>query len=208
MLRENADSGNDAWSAFIEGKENAFHHLYRLHYVGLINYCSRLTGSRESANDFVIEMLLNLWEKRDRLPMVNNVRSYLLSCVRATVLQHLRSEKRRMNREIELSLDANPEISYEDYLTNAQTESDLKIRLANALIKLTPRQKELLELKFVYNLDYNEIAQQCGITKRTAYNIVFDALTLLKKDFERDKKGNPDHYFPLIAALLSLLYRS
>jgi DNA-directed RNA polymerase specialized sigma24 family protein len=38
----------------------------------------------------------------------------------------------------------------------------------------------LLRLKFFEDLDYEEIACQCGITKRTAYNIIHSALRTLK----------------------------
>jgi hypothetical protein len=45
---------------------------------------------------------------------------------------------------------------------------------------LTDREKELLQLKFCGDLDYDEISARCGITKRTAYNIIYASLKTLR----------------------------
>ncbi|MNL43391.1 RNA polymerase sigma factor [compost metagenome] len=68
---------------------------------------------------------------------------------------------------------------------------------------LTEREKELIRLKFFDDLDYDEIAVKCGITKRTAYNITHDALKKLRESL---KGKNGEDYYSLfsIVILLSL----
>lgn len=172
------------WAAFIRGDEHAFHELYKTHYAALINYATKLTGQRSQANEYVIETLIALWHKRAELGEVTNVRSYLISCIKRTIYQTLRADKRRTGREEEAARrNANEELSYEDYLAKTQMAGLVKKKLMAAMTKLTDRQKELLELRFFEGLDYDEIASKCGISKRTAYNIIFDAVVVLKKEF-------------------------
>jgi RNA polymerase sigma factor (sigma-70 family) len=192
------------WIEFKNGSEEALHNLYRQHYLGLINYGIKFSGDRQHSNDCVVEMLLGLWEKRTKLPEVENVRSYLLTCLRTVMLQHIRSDKLRGVKESHAhSLTDQQELSCEDHITKIQTDLIIKDKLTKSLNKLTERQKELLQLKFFENLDYDEIAANCNISKRTAYNIVYDALKVLKDDLK--KEGNEDSYYLLSAVSLLLL---
>ncbi|WP_050982002.1 RNA polymerase sigma factor [Mucilaginibacter paludis] len=190
----------ESWSQFIEGNHDALHLLYKQHYLGLVNYGIKLTGDRQYANDCIIEMLLGLWEKRDKLPAVDNVRSYLLTCLRTVIFQKMRSEKLREAKEGHAhSLIDQQELSYEEYLTKCQTDAIIKAKLSKSLGKLTERQKELLQYKFFDNMDYDDIAEKCNISKRTAYNIVYDALKLLKEDLKRNGTTNPLYLLSIIA---------
>jgi len=192
------------WLEFKSGSAEALHSLYKQHYLGLINYGIKFNGDRRYANDCIVEMLLGLWEKRDRLPEVENVRSYLLTCLRTVMLQRIRSDKLRGIKESYAhSLADQAESSYEEHITKIQTDLILKDKLTKSLNHLTERQKELLQLKFFDDLDYDEIALRCNISKRTAYNIVYDALKILKDVL---KKENTDDYSRLISLVSLLLW--
>lgn len=185
-----ADGFKETWQRFIGGSHDALDQIYTQHYLGLINYGTKLTGDRQYANDCFVEMLLGLWEKRSRLPQVDNVRSYLMTCLRTLILQKLRSEKLREVKETYAhSLINQEEISYEDYITKIQTDSVIKAKLQRSVEKLTGRQRELLQYRFFDSMDYDEIASKCGISKKTAYNIIYDALSKLKNDLNKENNG-------------------
>ena len=191
------------WLEFKSGSEAALHNLYKQHYLGLINYGIKFSGDRHYANDCIVEMLLGLWEKRAKLPEVENVRSYLLTCLRTIMLQRIRSDKLREVKERHAhSLTDHQELSYEEHISKIQTDLIIKDKLTKSLNKLTGRQKELLQLKFFDNLDYDEIAMRCNISKRTAYNIVYDALKILKDDLEKDGKKNSFYLLSVISLLI------
>jgi len=199
-----AERLEQTWHQFIEGSHDALNDLYKQHYLGLINYGIKLTGDRQYANDCIIEMLLGLWEKRSRLPKVDNVRSYLMSCLRTIIFQKFRSEKLRETKEtFAHSLIVQEELPYEEYITSLQTDTIIKARLQQSLNKLTDRQKELLQYRFFENMDYDEIALKCGISKRTAYNIVYDALQKLKADLS--KEGNSDYLYSLLLFFINFI---
>lgn len=194
------------WLEFKSGSEKALHNLYKQHYLGLINYGIKLNGDRQYSNDCIIEMLLGLWEKRTKLPDVENVRSYLLTCLRTTILQHIRSDKLRGIKERHAhTLTEQQELSYEDHITRIQTDLIIKNKLIKSLNKLTERQKELLQLKFFDNLDYDEIAAKCNISKRTAYNIVYDALKIMKDNLKKEGNEDSSYLLSVVSLLLCAL---
>ena len=99
------------------------------------------------------------------------------------------------------------ESSYEEYLVQLQHSKELKDRLTKALDQLTQREKELMELKFFEDLDYDEIAARCNITKRTAYNIIHAALKTLKASFATPPLSNADiHNHAILAICCCMLF--
>lgn len=197
----------ETWDLFIQGNHEAFDDLYSQHYLGLINFGVRMTGDREYANECIVEMMLGLWEKRGRLPQVDNVRSYLLTCTKTMILKKIKAEKLRESKE-EFAFDQvdQHDISYEDHLTQIQSDNQLKARLSKSLDKLTNRQRELLRLKFFDGLDYDDIALECNISKRTAYNIIHESLKILKEDLKSDGNNQVNNFSSLLYFAFAIIH--
>ncbi|MEO6524427.1 MAG: sigma-70 family RNA polymerase sigma factor [Mucilaginibacter sp.] len=196
----------ETWQEFIGGSHDALDELYAQHYLGLINYGVKLTADRHYANDCIVEMLLSLWGKRDRLPSVDNVRSYLMTCLRTLIFQKIRADKLREAKEnYASSLTAREELPYEEYITRLQSDAIIKAKLQQSLNKLTDRQKELLQYRFFENMDYDEISIKAGISKRTAYNIVYDALQKLRSDLSKEGANDLMYLMGLILISLSTI---
>ena len=186
----NDGNANEVWTRLKNGDQQAFLELYKKHYIGLINYGLKLTGNHDLTKDCITQVLLRLWDKRKELAPVENIRSYLLTCLRRELYAELKSESRRFksghNLQKELDIE---EPSYEEHIIQLQTDELTRHKLVKAFEKLTDREKELLRLRFFDDLDYDSIALQCGITKRTAYNIIYHALQVLKADFTNTTSG-------------------
>jgi RNA polymerase sigma factor (sigma-70 family) len=184
-------SHSETWAQLQKGNQQALLALYDRHYIGLLNYGIKLTGNRELTRDCITQILLRLWDNRAKLPPVENVRSYLLTCLRREMIGELKGETARTNRNIVVQRSlSDAELPYEEYLIESQTNKALREKLSRAFEKLTEREKELLRLRFFEDLDYDEIAAQCSITKRTAYNIIHTAIKTLKADFNYQPNFN------------------
>lgn len=182
------------WQKLTSGDRDAFLYIYQEHYVGLMNYGSFYFKDRGATNDAIVEMLLNLWDKRSALPQVKNIRSYLISCLRFTILQNIKTQKWKDSKTVSILNHAEEDQpSYEDQLTKLQSNDHLKRKLHKSFDKLSDRQKELLQLKFFENIGYDEIAERCNITKRTAYNIIHDAINILRTELN-DGENNISMY--------------
>lgn len=204
MSVENTIAEN-SWSGLLRGEPEALAALYDQHYLGLVNYGTRLVGDRDLANDCFIQVLIDLWGKRATLAPVTNVRSYLITCLHRKMLLELKLNRRAQYAAQAGDGETEPwETSYEDYLVKLQSSEEWKEKLTRAFLCLTDRQKELLKLRFFEDRDYDYIAVHCGITKRTAYNIVHDALKALKAELSL-MEGTRNSWKNIPDALLVLL---
>lgn len=193
------------WIKLRNGDQEALLELYNTHYLGLLNYGLKLTGDRTLTNESITQVLLRLWDNRMRLPEVENVRSYLLTCLRNEMLAQFKAEaKRNSDNQLIKFRQENCEPSYEEYLVAIQADKESKARLYRAFEKLTAREKELLKMKFFEDLDYDEIASRCRITKRTAYNIIHAAVKTLKAELVQQSANRLEinHLFILLPFLI------
>ncbi|HRQ16777.1 MAG TPA: sigma-70 family RNA polymerase sigma factor [Agriterribacter sp.] len=192
-----------SWIQLQKGNKQALLEIYTQHYIGLMNYGIKLTGRRDMTRDCITQILLRLWDNRSKLPCIENVRSYLLTSLRRELIAEIKMEGNRSlkNRLFGESIQTT-EAPYEEYIVQLQHNRELKEKLMNAIGQLTQREKELLKLKFFEDLDYDEIAAKCNITKRTAYNIIHQALKSLRLILVSTPPGNliPDY------ALLGYLF--
>lgn len=181
---------DETWAKLRAGDRDALLSLYNYHYIGLINYGLKLTGDKDLTRDCITQILLRLWDKRRQLPVVENPRSYLLTCLKHELFAEGKAETARAVLSSRLQrISDRSEPSYEEYIVQLQTNKALADKLAKALNTLSKREKELLGLKFFDDLDYDEIASRCSITKRTAYNIIHSALKTLKSLFAVSPKN-------------------
>jgi RNA polymerase sigma factor (sigma-70 family) len=118
--------------------------------------------------------------------------AYGISAVSCQLFAEKKAERTRAagSRSL-LRIGDRSEPSYEEYIIQLQTNKALAEKLIKALNTLSRREKELLQLKFFEDLDYDEIASRCGITKRTAYNIIHSALKMLKSLFAPSPNNGP-----------------
>src|SRR6266542_5715772 len=172
------------WNQLRSGDLQALLGLYKEYYITLINFGIKMTGNRELTNDCISQVLIKLWNKHQQLPEVENIRSYLISCLRNELLIELKNANKIKSGDNSLKYAiTEQEISYEEYLIQTQTNLDIKNNLSRAFSHLSKREKQLLQMKFFEDLSYDEIALQCNITKRTAYNIIHEALKTVKANF-------------------------
>src|SRR5690349_5452561 len=111
----------NVWKRLIKGDEKALSDLYKQHYLGLINYGRTIVEDRDFVNDCFMQMLVEFWQKRASLPNVDNVRSYLMTSLRRSILHALKSDKKRELRHNELQQrSADHQWSYEEQLISLQ----------------------------------------------------------------------------------------
>lgn len=196
----------EIWRQLKSGDPQALMGLYRIYYTGLMNFGIKMTGNRELTSDCITQVLIKLWDKHAVLPAVENIRSYLITCLKNELLAELKNTDRIRSGNLRF-IQETPlaEISYEEYLIQLQLDLEVSHDLQRAFAQLTPREKELLQLKFFEDLSYEEIALRCNISKRTAYNIVHDGLKTLKAAFGKNKISNSAQLNTAISTSLTLL---
>ncbi|MBO9641469.1 RNA polymerase sigma factor [Siphonobacter aquaeclarae] len=172
------------WKAFKEGDRAAFAELVELYYPQLLNYGVRFQRDREFVKDCLHDLLLELWNRRQRLDDVHVVKVYLLKSLRRKVLKE--STRLKWFREAhEVSDDYAFEVQFaiETYLISREVQHEDLVRLRTRLERLTKRQREAIYLRFYQDLDYDAIAGVMSIQVHSAVNLVYEALKLLRRNW-------------------------
>lgn len=171
------------WERIINGDKDAFFDLYKELYYPLVNFGITICADAAVAAEGADEVFITLWQKHRSFGRVEHVEAYLRTFVKRKIFRLL-ERKRKINDALVNSFkeDEWVEMSYEEFIVRVQTDELVKEQLKTALEKLTYRQKQLICLKFFDGLSYEQIAAQTNQTIKTAYNTIYDALKILRKE--------------------------
>ena len=133
--------------------------LYAEHALGLIRLAHIMLGNRNAAEDVVQEAFLGLFRRWEHLHDPDKALGY----VRSSVLNGCRSQLRR-HRAVELEPSHQPPASSAEAALMTEEE---RREILSALRALPVRQREVLALRFYFDLPDQEIADALGISKST-----------------------------------------
>ncbi|WP_160366786.1 RNA polymerase sigma factor [Sphingobacteruim zhuxiongii] len=158
-----------------QSDRKSFEQIYEKYAVQLYSVCYRRIQDIEISNDIIHDILLSLWENRNRKD-INNLRAYLFQALRYKIIDTF--QQRSKTHKL-----------YESYLVNLQqnyigTDHALRTKLFQELIKaeidrLPRKMKEVFLLSREQNLTYEQIAQKLGISEQTVRSHMKHALRRL-----------------------------
>ncbi len=172
----------DVWAAFRQGDERAYATLYEQHAAALYEYGVRLVQDEFLVRDALHDLFVKLWAKRAKLGPLDNVRYYLLTGLRNTLLDKKRRDQRYQHISLEddkapFTLSFSPEAE----ALHQQEQQGQAARLAAAIEQLSPRQKQVIYLRYYEELEYAQIAELLAINVKGVYKLTARALDALKE---------------------------
>lgn len=157
----------------------AFEQLFRSNYGALFPLGFRLSADRELTKDMIQSLFLDLWEKGG-LPLdVRYPAAYLQKAFHRKMINELKKQK-GLHDELTDNLNALSTPSYEELLINFQSENQRQEELHKAIQQLPQQMREMLSLRFLKSMSYDDIATQTGKSKQTVYNQIYEAIKKLK----------------------------
>jgi RNA polymerase sigma factor (sigma-70 family) len=172
----------NSWEEMRLGNKQALFELYNNMYFHLIRFGLKITADDELVKDCVNQIFLNFWDKRARLQPVDNVKSYIMTSLKRCILDQINYLDKTSVAILKMGAeDDGNELSYEEIIIRVQQDDELKRKLQTAIQQLTPRQMELIQLKFFDGLTYEQIADRTSQSIKTSYNTIYDAIKSLRK---------------------------
>ena len=113
------------------------------------------------AEDAVQELFLKLWSGRDALDGIRNPKGYGIR-----VLRNLCLDRIRRSRKMEMP-EALPEPEWPGRQDEAVDEKERLAKVLDAIKSLPDRQREVLTLRTLDGLSYEEIAERTGMNQLT-----------------------------------------
>ncbi|HLR38404.1 MAG TPA: sigma-70 family RNA polymerase sigma factor [Chitinophagaceae bacterium] len=170
------------WNEVRNGSTVAFHNLYMDHYDRLYRYGIYTTSDKFISSECINETFGEIWLKRRELPVVKKVGGYIFIIFKRKLFGKLKEKKNKQVNKRSLELDEAYQPSYEDILIESQEEEAKKWMVKKLLKKLTPRQKEFINLRYFEGLSIEQIANKKEISARTIYNTLHAAIKKLRTE--------------------------
>lgn len=174
------------WKALKQGDLGAFEYLYQRYIQVLFDYGMHIHNDSDLIKDAIQELFIHIWQRRNSLGNVKNIRNYLIVSFRRFVIAQLETRKKwssatlkKINQLVEV--DASPEnhmIAHEIYV---QQENDLM----EAIEKLPDRQREIVYLLFYKKIPQKEIAKIMAINLESVYTLTSKAIKNLRKQLKK-----------------------
>lgn len=166
----------DLIRATLNGETAAYGELVRTHQTRVFNFIHQLTRHRQDAEDLAQQTFIKAFHHLDQFDASRPMINWLLTIARHTTLNHFRDTK----RWAELSFDAVDNDPSPDRAADLREQATTLWDRARAT--LSPREFEVLWLRFGEELSTKETAQIVGLTQTHVKVLVFRARrALLKK---------------------------
>jgi RNA polymerase sigma factor (sigma-70 family) len=167
------------WQRIKNGEQNALKDLYELYHQVLFNYGRKMTTDTALVEDAIQDVFVSLWNYRRSTSVPVSVRLYMLRTMRNQILQIFK--KRRTDTWSEEELNFGFEIGFDQKLIESEDLKTITERINSAVLKLTPRQREIIYYRFYENLSFDEIALIMNMQVRATYKLSARAILALKE---------------------------
>lgn len=172
---------NILWAQFREGEKDALGTLFENYYDDLYAYGMKLARDEELVRDSIQDLFVKLWESRNRIKTVQQVKPYLIRAFRNLAIDQSRSAEKDPVKRIPISdLPELLNFAPEDFKTDTEFAQDQISKLLLALNELPPRVREAVYLRYFTGLNYDELATVMNVTVQSARNLIHQGIKSLK----------------------------
>ena len=177
---------NQLWALLIEGDKDALKEIYCRHYDLLYNFGLKLCGNEELVKDCIHDMFLRIFDKK-HLYNITYVRTYLLKSLKNLLLEEARKKEsikqEEFNSQIHILENELPNIAF---FENDDEALRLSRRLSQAYKQLNKNQQQIIYLRFIKELSFNEIADFLDINIQSAMNLSSRAMAKIRSILTND----------------------
>ncbi|GGH28758.1 RNA polymerase sigma-70 factor [Sphingobacterium alkalisoli] len=160
-------------------KKSVFDHVYKEHWKALFLFAYRIVGDKETAEDIVQEIFVDLWIRMRKLE-IGSYQAYLFQAVRNQCASRLR-KKKMMPMETAL---------LEEAIQMVDETEEQQIPQEQLLVEVQKKAQEILpekcfdvfKLRFYEHMSVQDIANLRRISVSTVENHINKALKLLRSE--------------------------
>jgi RNA polymerase sigma factor (sigma-70 family) len=174
------------WQLLAKGDQQGLYACFDIFYDDLYRFGVCMYKNPELVKEGINSLFIELWRIQEKLSDVQNVQQYVLTIYKRILYKTYQQYSRETftntieEAEIEAAISEQP---YENILIASQQDEITKKRLQKALNQLTPRQIEIVQMRYFDQISFCEISEKTGLTERTIYNTLHNAIKVLRDVF-------------------------
>jgi len=160
-MSEEANKHIDIVERLNHGQPQALEELFAQYYRPLVYFALRIIKSQEEVEDIVVETFSKLWDNREKMEGLQNIKGFLYLTTRNSCIDVLRARKKMMEVKEGIYILSDPALpSIETEMTRAET-----LRLIKDEMEKLPKQcRDVFKLSVIQGLKSKDIANQLNIS--------------------------------------------
>lgn len=163
--------------------ELAFEILFRKYYLRLCGFANKFIANSAESEEIVQEVFLNIWKKKDKLNLDDEIRPYLFKSVQNLCFNFL--EHRKVIDSYYSVIDIVYRNQAEDFDTyESVLYTEFQSRAERAIDSLPEECGKIFRMSRHDGLKYAEIADKLGISVKTVETQMSRALAKLKTELK------------------------
>lgn len=180
MVLSDQEQITSLWMEFLAGDELAFSRLYLLFFDDLLMYGRRVGGDDLIVEDAIQDLFIKLYQKKIALEDNKKLRPFLFRSLKNLIYtQLLRDAKLTSFDDYECPF--NLEYTIDDQVFTNQ-EQQLSDEVHRFMRGLSNRQREIIYLRFVHEMSFEEISVIMDIHVQSARNLLARSMDKIRKE--------------------------
>ncbi|WP_394993615.1 RNA polymerase sigma factor [Emticicia sp.] len=161
--------------------EKALGYLFNTYYNKLYRIGLKWCLDSDITEECIQLIFSDLWKYRQSLTAIQSFEAYLKSSLRKRIFKELQKANsiEKVNWEDAETFILSTQ-SYEEILIKQESDQNLKQQLHLAIEQLTPRQKEIIILKYFEELSFKEISEKTGLQTDSIYKTLHEGIKKLR----------------------------
>jgi RNA polymerase sigma-70 factor (ECF subfamily) len=191
-MHNRSETDKALFQLIAEGDEAAFRELFHAYVPQLQPLVMHLTKTASVTEDLIQETFLRVWLSRDKLPAIENPRSWLLRIVFFQCFTWLRRQAVH-HKAMDAMAQGQEEGDMRSDTEEAVAYSAMLRLIGEAVQQLPAQAKRIYLLSREKGLRIPEIAEQLGLSPSTVKNSLVRSLQAIRKHIEAS-----GHWLPLL----------
>ena len=187
------------WKNFLncQNESEAFANIYNLSVNDLLSYGISLGFDEDTCRDAVHDVFYKMYKDKNKLAHVKDAKSYLFRSLRNRLI-NIYNKTSRISPFTDEEIPFTTNVTILDTLISNEDSEKLKQTVSELLDELTPRQREAIYLRYMQEMDYEDIAELLNMNSNSARRLVHRGVKVL-----REKKSISNRYILLLSIILN-----
>lgn len=160
-----------------EETRNTIHDYYQEYYPALFNYGLKFIRNEDMVKDAIQDCFYDLYLHPEKLKKIERPKNYLIGALRNLLLKQIN----QLKKTTEIYEMESFQVSIEDAIIEKENKTINLGKLKVAIESLTPKQKEVLYLRFYEGLSYEDIEKITSTNYQSTRNLMSKALKNLRE---------------------------
>jgi RNA polymerase sigma-70 factor (family 1) len=164
-----------------QGDQAAFTKIFT-HYESRLNpFILKITRSEIDTQEIVQELFIKLWTDREKMPQIENPRSYIFQMATHRTMNYLRSMARKRKH---VGTAASQILMQKNTIEEDFDLKEMEDTIKKIVAQLPAQQQSVYKLSRQQGLKAKEIAERMNLAEKTVKNHLTEALRFIRERLE------------------------